>query len=169
MEIIVNSFNELLHLCKDKSKIVVSGPQRSGTTFIAKSLSSEHKPYVDEFDNPKQKESYVHQFAAKSHLTHKVSCDLVIWMLRKEDDVLKSEARINWRGFDAEKTKYKKTFGDSVNDFSSNYKMKHHYWNTFQKHNMKSDYVVFRYEDAVDADGFVEKEKRRNFGPKQTC
>lgn len=168
MEIIARSFEELNSICSSKKRIVVSGPQRSGTTFIARQLSGKDKPYIDEFERPSTN-SWVWQFANNSHLTHDTECDLIVWMLRDESEVIASQKRIGWNYFKNEKEKYVRRFGVEAESFSSNYKMKHHFWNEFQKDSLKCDYVVFKYEDAGDCSGFLEKKKREHFKPKQTC
>ncbi len=167
MELTARSFSELSDICKLKDRIIVSGPQRSGTTFTARQLSNNSKPYVDEFKKPSTKK-WVWQFANNSHKTHLVDCDLVVWMLRDESDVSKSEKRINWKYFDIEKKKYQDLFGEIKSELDSNYKMKHYYWNHHQKDQIKCDYVVFRYSDAVDCPEFLDKSLRVSFSAKQT-
>lgn len=166
MERTASSFRELLNVCEGYRKIVVAGPQRSGTTFTAKTLASElGVNYVDEFSSPKTDE-YVWQYAAKSESVHLNDFDFVIWMIRDKEDVEASERRIKWKYFENHKAEYERVFGSS--DINNNYDMKHYYWNNIQRDALNADYVEFKYSNLKDAPGFLPKEKRVHFKPKQT-
>ena len=94
-------------------RIVVLGPQRSGTTFTAKAISNtlgEDWHYIDEGQfrtkNTKQfkglwkRDHHVFQAPGLTHLIHEYAGknDLVVFMVRRWSDILRSVKRISQRG-----------------------------------------------------------------------
>ncbi len=165
------NYSDLVEACKKHRRIIVTGPQRSGTTFASKALAkSLDYVFVDESRNPNQEDHYVWQFASKVHSLHKRDdYDLVIWMNRDKKDVELSEKRIQWSFFEFHRDQYRHVFGDEAMTFDNNYDMKHYFWNKVQKKDIKSKVIEFDYERLSDAPGFLSKNKRVNFSSKQTC
>lgn len=169
----MNSYSELLEACKGYDRIIVTGPQRSGTTFTARALAkSLGVQMVDEHQHPSRLEAdkYVWQYACHNHKIHKnKNVDLVIWMNRDREDVMKSEKRISWKSFERHKREYVSVFGVEAKAFDNNYDMKHHFWNTVQKDKISARVVEFDYNNLKDAPGYLPKEERKDFTCKQTC
>lgn len=90
-------------------QILVSGPQRSGTTIAAKMIAQDtgHR-YVDEdefnvhseeaFTNLLTKHRIVVQCPSMSHIIDQIATPdmLVVMMMRDEDDIAASEKRVDW-------------------------------------------------------------------------
>ena len=167
------SYKYLVKQCSGYKRILVAGPQRSGTTFTAKALAkSLGVQFIDESDNPGKFDcdSYVWQFASRAHTLHeRYDYDLVIWMNRDKKEVEDSEKRIEWEWFDMHRTEYFAVFGKEAKEFDSNYDMKHHYWSSVQKDLIDAKVIEFNYSDLKDAPGYLEKEERKHFWNKQTC
>lgn len=168
-----DSYSELVEVCKNYKRIIVAGPQRSGTTFTSRALAkSLNYQIVDEAETPDRfgSDCYVWQFACRVHLLHNTDdYDLVIWMKRKKEDVEKSEKRIEWEWFDFHRDEYVSVFGDKAMSFDNNYDMKHYFWNKVQKKSISSDFIEFQYENLSDAPGYLTADKRKGFSRKQTC
>ena len=169
----VDSYSDLVEACKPYKKIIVAGPQRSGTTFVARSLASSlGYQIVDESESPDKFDckSYVWQFASRLHTLQDFNdYDLVIWMNREKKDVQASEKRIGWSFFEQHKKEYISVFGDRAKAFDNNYDMKHYFWNAVQKDAIQSDFIEFDYSNLLDAPDYLTKDKRVGFSSKQTC
>ena len=93
-----------------KKKIVVVGPQRSGTRFTAWALAKDlGYEFVDQRGigisgwerlkgNLDKHEKVVIQGTGCTYQIHKLNRDdtLVVWVRRREEEILASEKRINW-------------------------------------------------------------------------
>lgn len=179
-----SGYQNLLSYLSEKqyNKIIVSGFQRSGTTFCSKSLSEDlGYIYVDEVlnidDMKKTSKNVVFQAPQILQSIHKIDIpsSFVIFMSRNCIDIIKSGRRIKFKDgmswnekFDkAEKERLKNVnelFFD--NDVHSSYN-KHNFFLNYQMHNMKTDYTIFSYEKLRDNKRFLESEDRKNFGGKQ--
>jgi hypothetical protein len=113
------------HLAKYR-KIVVTGPQRSGTTICARMVAADtgHE-YVDEdrfgvsqegpfWELVKSPLLQVIQAPGMAHICHELAMpDLfVLFMLRKPKDIMASQVRIEWNGEEIERKKYSMLGGD---------------------------------------------------------
>lgn len=139
--------------------ILVTGPQRSGTTICAKMIASDtgHR-YVDEAEYDVHDvdkwwkivlagRRIVVQCPAMCHLVHKFGgCDdvLIVLMRRDANDIRGSQERIGWiaAGEDArEVAKYRAKSGPSA-------MVKYLYWDTHQReriqHKLEVDYEGLR-------------------------
>ena len=167
------------------SRILVTGPQRSGTTIAAKMIAKDTGyKYIDEFDFGTKDEkgflstltnckNLVIQCPAMSHLVHKVANDdtLVVMMMRDINDIVASEKRVNWSGGPyAELEKFGMT-GKRARSFRQHggkiSELKYKRWNEEQK-NKIPNYLELEYESLSKHPLWVPKEKRVNFHPKQT-
>jgi len=136
----MTKFQSIIEQCKDYKKVLVTGPQRSGTTFASKSIAKILRyRFVDEDeyqvhdenafnDILKLKQKMVIHAPAMSHLLPLNFYDtFVIWMQRNIMDVIKSEDKIDWhiKEFWNEKNKAirKFPFHTSIIDAFPNNKM----------------------------------------------
>lgn len=93
-------------------RIIVTGPQRSGTTFAGQALAATlGLPYIDELQirvgDPRllvqllqQGGRWVLQAPGLSYLLHDLPADpwlAVVWMLRDGDEIAASMKRVGWR------------------------------------------------------------------------
>jgi hypothetical protein len=103
-------------------KIVVTGPQRSGTTIAGRMIAHDTgHTYIDEntigvhnhlalFGVLDTRHKIVVQCPALAHTAHEVGRRgdaLVVWMLRGLADIIASQERISWPEEEREKRKYK--------------------------------------------------------------
>lgn len=151
-------------------KIIVSGPQRSGTTFACAVLQEElgydkiHMPYsdrkrckqwIDELDRV-----LIHgpgMAHALVWLTEMKDDVAVVWMKRKVEDIIASERRIGWAFEAHELSQYhlKPNHGPIS-------KVKYHFWDKVQRHLIKNKFEV-EYESLKDHPLWVDKDQRRKF------
>uniref|UniRef100_A0A6H1ZK16 Putative sulfotransferase domain contining protein n=2 Tax=viral metagenome TaxID=1070528 RepID=A0A6H1ZK16_9ZZZZ len=152
-------------------KILVTGPQRSGTTICAKMISEDtgHKLILEEvFGNSLESFSiivrgeinFVIQCPAMNKYIHRFDDDItaIILMRRNVDDIIASEKRIAWEG-----TSELKRYGLSAGIIAD---IKYNYWNTYQKHKITNAFEI-EYEDLAVHPLWVPKEERRNFTSRQ--
>lgn len=161
---------EILPELRKHSAILVSGPQRSGTTLGAHIIAAElGYQYVDEAqilveDIQKARlflggAGIVLQAPGLCHVAHEFGCPVVI-MRRNCSAIRASQERINWRYEAYELSKY--GLSDSVESIAE---VKYREWDTRQK----SQCVCFDldYDCLMDHPLWVEQERRKNFGPRQ--
>lgn len=132
---------------KKFSKIIVTGPQRSGTTICAKMIANDlGYIYVDEEELKVDNSDYltdrlkelihsgdrfVVQCPALCRYVHEVGhCKdtAIIFMKRNLDEILKSQERIGW---DVEEPEELKRYGDEA--VSPIAQVKHDFWQDHQK------------------------------------
>jgi len=179
-------FEEVVEKCKSFRKVLVTGPQRSGTTFASKALSTalgyrwiDEKAYQVhneiEFSNLIQDSNkYVIHCPAMSHLLPlNFYHTITIWMDRNILEVIKSEDRINWHlnEFWNEKNKAIRRFPfhtSLISDFPNNKLMKDWIWNNLQKPHTQN-YIELNYKHLRKVDGFIKsKIEKKLWKPKQT-
>ena len=174
--------------------IFVSGPQRSGTRYTAVTISNSLRGYDciqsgkfvrystrgwPYFGSTDKKVIHCPDVSHKLHQL-KDAKNLVIWMVRNEEDVNASEERINWlqsshdpprnRFEEEEKPKYLEMFPEheeKIESFKRNYTMKTWMWNNVQKPLMKVDYLELPFETLRQTDGYLSKEQRKGFAKDQ--
>lgn len=177
-------------------RIVVLGPQRSGTTFTGKAISNtlgEDWHYQDEstfqtknmkdFRSSWKKDHHVFQAPGLTHLAHEFAGenDLVVFMVRKWSEILRSVKRISKKGptnwilmdevYDMNKFHYKfvgEELYDKYVDRNSYfldviYKMWKHY-----QIKLIPNYIHLDYESMNKHPMWIDKKERLNFSPKQT-
>ena len=174
------TLNELLPLIQIGVGILVTGPQRSGTTIAARILAHEFGYcYVDEnsiYTHLPQfakmfldSGTFVVQAPALCYVADTLGATVVI-MRRNIDDIHKSEERIGWRSWEngenvrVEKAKYVSRFGLSV--ASDNIaRMKYVCWDVYQRSNC----VCFDldYDSLCVHPLWKEQGERASFGAKQ--
>lgn len=184
-KILIENWQDLLNKCKKYKRIVVSGPQRSGTTYTAKQLSEDlNYIHVDEFDfginyydkflKKLKQNNVVVQAPALTHELERINLKdtLVIWMSRDFIDIEKSEDKINWHPKES-KIEFKKYLDkfvfstEKINSFSRSAPMKTYIFENVQCLKMKVDWIYVSYNALQTSSNYVSAEKRKNFKAKQ--
>lgn len=159
----------------DFRSILVTGPQRSGTTFVSRALAKDlNYILVDEFDyGVRDEEAWkmwvdwsietVIQCPSMMIRTHCVPDDvLVIVMQRNIEDIIASQQRINWS--EADEFIELRRYGLEEGVISE---IKYSYWN-LHKHEGPRFFLEIEYESMKGHPMWVDQEKRRDFDKKQT-
>jgi hypothetical protein len=166
---------------KQHDQIVIVGPQRAGTTIATKMIANDlgYETFLEEqilydynylqgliIGNRRKNVKGVYQapnFTAYSHLL--AGEPAIIIMVRKTEDIIASQMRINWGGPGGtnEKNELARYFRDS--GIAS--KVKYEVWKKFQKAQIKYPYEL-EYESLKTHPMWVDKKDRTNFGPRQT-
>lgn len=179
------------------NKIIVTGPQRSGTRFVGMLLNDALKDYkyINKDIVTGYKSPTILHAPAQSHKIHTLPLEtLVIWVDRNTEDVIVSEDRIyphiypgnpkkyyeiagqpvkSWhdRCFETEeKPKYLEIFPEyeeKIKSFDRNVHMKKWVWENIQKSKMKVDFIELKYESLREQAEFVPKEQRKEWNAKQ--
>lgn len=167
------------------SKILVTGPQRSGTRIGAKIIAYETgHTYIDEnefeinncllFKEMLSKHNVVLQCPGMCYNIHSYSDEdtLIILMVRAIADIIESEERIGWRtgpyseyenyGIRRKVAKYYR--GRNLKPISE---IKYKFWNDYQKERIKH-YVELDYEFLNSHPLWVSKKERNNWNASQT-
>jgi hypothetical protein len=143
---------------KNFKKIVVTGPQRSGTRIAAKMISFDlgyemvdesmfGTHYDQQFRNIlRNRKNIVVHAPAMSHIAHTLDDDVaVVFMIRVKEDIIQSEKRIRWPDSenDREIEKYcdLKSYYDNKLEKSCDVKVS--VWTNYQKKLIKHSYEVF--------------------------
>tara|TARA_Y100000310_G_C20361274_1_gene659083 strand:+ start:120 stop:746 length:627 start_codon:yes stop_codon:yes gene_type:complete len=187
------NYIDLVKKLKKYNIIIVSGPQRSGTTYcsyiLSKNLSysnidetiynthdEDHFLSLFNQNNTQPSSGIVIQAPAMSHLLHKINANnklIVLFMRRNNKEIFRSEDRINWHTLEypTEIKKYHKTFSFDLNEFFKlglyrNSIMKYYFWEK-QKQSMNVDFLEVDYNILSQTDEFIPMEKRKDFNSKQ--
>jgi len=167
------------HLAKWRA-IVVSGPQRSGTTIAARMIAADtgHR-YIDEAEFGvhilaiwlrvvQDSRGVVVQCPGMSHRL----CDigtlddvLVLWMLRPTSDILTSQRRIGWQDRQ-ERRHYMRLTPLASEPDSAISDVKLDYWRSTQRARV-AHWLELEYESLKEHPLWVPKEQRRRFTAKQ--
>ena len=184
------------NLFKGYKRIIIVGPQRSGTTFTSQALSNTlNFRNVDEaefnvrdinmFSNITEQENIVVQAPA---MTCRIQTlvgddDLVVFMSRKWSDILKGVHRKNGRlsnwilmetMFNIERY-YFNEYDNTAGDFFDKYVNKDSYYldayyNIWKHYQSKiiPNCIALEYESMKTHPMWLDKDQRKNFGDKQT-
>ena len=158
----------------DFSKILVTGPQRSGTRIVAKIIAHDNNiRYVDEREIGmkgiekverllKNDERVVIQCPGLCHCIHEFHAvnHLVVMVIRDIEDIIRSQKRIKWGRFEKRELKY---YGETKGVIS---KVKYDRWEG-QK-SLIPNWLEVKYDDLEDHPLFIPKEERRSFKWNQT-
>ena len=157
---------------KGFNKILVTGPQRSGTTICAKMIEYDlGLDYIDENRVGVSKKysvdslmratnRFVLQCPGIAYMAHtfKDIEDLaVIFMVRSVSDIIKSQERIEWPYEKLELKKYGAEAGPIA-------EVKYRFWRRDQKPNMNNAFEI-NYKSLAAHKLWVEE--RKHFGPRQ--
>jgi hypothetical protein len=178
-------WDELISKCSRYTRIIVSGPQRSGTTYTAKQLAKDlNYIHIDEgqygvhsikhFAGFLKKNNVVIQAPALTHILDQIkSADtLIIWMRRSFEDIANSEDRIDWhpKYSNIEFNKYYNKYPnmrDVIESFERSAPMKTYFFENVQRDNMSTDWLDVDYSILESSPGYISTDKRKNFKPKQ--
>ena len=156
--------------------VIVTGPQRSGTTFAAKILANDlHAKNVDEREINWVDLHKLHQLLSSRFRRHVIQCPClssmvhfisspetaVVFMIRDLDDIYRSEKRVQWPHNRQEIRRYFRADGQSA-------EIKYDAWRQFQREKMKVPFFELEYESMKSHDLWINKEARSDFNSKQT-
>jgi hypothetical protein len=158
--------------------ILVSGPQRSGTTICGKMVAKDTGfKYIDEFEIKlfnldKLRAIFaagvgnVIQCPALCRNLHEIADDriAVVFMRREIKDIIASQERIKWSCEKGELIRYRKDERGGSEIISE---VKYHFWDTVQKSRIPHAFEV-QYESLASHPMWVDKDLRKNFNAKQT-
>ncbi|MFW9880249.1 MAG: hypothetical protein ACFFG0_44820 [Candidatus Thorarchaeota archaeon] len=175
-------YKKLILQLKPYYKIVITGPQRAGTTIISKILSEElNYEFLSEkvfntrnYEKFKQKiintNNFVIQAPCLSYLAHKIQeIDqniMVIFIYRKIDDIIKSQIRINWIGEQEERNNYIEYFPDFYSRDKPISEIKYDVYIKYQKPRMINT-VFLNYYTFKKHPLWIDKKYRVTFKPHQ--
>lgn len=163
--------------------ILVTGPQRSGTTICAKMIARDTgHAYIDERDTAisdmdafnyllvmarRLKSKIVLQCPAICRYIHLygVKDILAIMMVRPLDVILKSQTRIEWDGEIKERKRYR--FIAAEENELPIAQIKYNFWKSDQQHLILNSLEV-TYESLSTHPLWIPQEERHNFEPRQT-
>lgn len=166
---------------KKYKRILVTGPQRSGTTICAKMIAEDTGfRYIDgirmsrltDQDAEKHfKEGFqiVLQAAYLSNICTRFagSDTLIVFMLRNTEDIIASEERIKWKGEVSERKRYQ-GFIDAVPEWKDR-PISHIKYLVWQRQKKRiPNHVELKYESLKEHKLWIAKAQRTNFQPKQT-
>ena len=172
----------MLKRCKNYSRVIIVGPQRSGTNFATKQLAQDlGLRYVGQYefgypdDDPSREFKALLRDAAKIAV-HAIQLTpwindleggdtIAIYIVRKRSEILASENRVNWStaGFPLQKQLYSIRFPqqvDTLQIFERNSDMVNYFWDNFVKNDLKIPYVEFRYDDFSSSEGWIPPHNR---------
>lgn len=156
------------------SRIIVTGPQRSGTRICARMIAYDTGyDYIDEtdfqsdslyvlFSLMEKKERVVVQCPVLCRHAHLFSDDrtAVILMRRKIQEIIRSQKRIRWAWEWLERDRYGRTEGDIA-------EIKYEYWEKHQKKIIKHPFEI-EYASLAEHPLWLPEETRASFSPTQT-
>lgn len=149
-------------------KIVVTGPQRSGTTICSRMIACDTgHSCVDETAFGAENESGWRQVLERNNVVvqcpamSKLCSDLgnnvlVVFMRRDVGDIMASQSRIDWGSEGHELKKY-----GAEGDIAQ---VKYDYW----EQNKPANWIDVEYESLKKHPLWIDKQYRKNFSPKQT-
>lgn len=160
---------------KNFSKILVTGPQRSGTTIAAYILANNlgYKFFPEEeirtsridklFSLFETQDNFVLQAPCMSPYCHLIKNDpkaCVVFMIRNHHDIHASMVRVGWNLAGDELKRYFKDTGDIVN-------VTYWIWDHYQKKELEDKAIELRYDQLENSEYYVPKEQRKIFGIRQ--
>jgi hypothetical protein len=173
-------FEELVPELRRFASVVVTGPQRSGTTIATRMLAAElgmEAVLEEAFDTQNlvrfvqvltERPGRVIQAPALSSIVHLLRKNdvAVVFMRRPLDAIQRSEERINWRpGNDGmERAKY--FAGDSSEPISE---IKARAWERYQKRTLRDAAFELDYDTLASSPLWVPQELRTGFRSRQTA
>lgn len=166
----------LFEYLKAYQRVIVTGPQRSGTTITARIIAHDTGlEYVDEqafraTDVDKwrgvvpSRTNYVMQAPGMCRYVHEFgACDdlAVVLVRRSVEDIEASQKRVgwNWDAFELDR------YGLAA-DMGPIAQVKYDFWDSYQRALIKHPFEI-AYEDLAGHPLWVSKDKRGNFGPRQ--
>lgn len=158
------------------TKLFVTGPQRSGSTFVANCLAKSHGvKYIDEMEFDahfygmfkyiaSKQNSWVVHAPALFHRVFDVIMDFpdvtIVIVRRNIEEIVESEKRIDWNP-----KSQREAFFAQDDDSRPISKIKYDYWDKWKSR--IPSYVEYEYADFEVHPLWVPKDERKNFTPKQ--
>ena len=184
---IISNYKKLLEDIKTKQykKILISGPQRSGTTILSRILSQDlsyelHDELKDTKSFKNTPNNSISQGPSMCCFLHEIEepDTLIVFISRNCNDIIISQKRIIlksglcWNDDPncelSEKKLYAKYFPEFFQENIPSCYIKQNVWLSFQMFNMKSDFITFPYDGLMVDDRYIQKDLRVNFTGKQT-
>jgi hypothetical protein len=176
-EPIEKDYQYVLDKVKKFSKILVTGPQRSGTTIVSRMLGNDlgRKVYDEvggvDFELLLKQDGdivmqsphicyRIHHFAEKKDLA-------VIFMVRNMMDILRSQKRIEWKGEKEETALYKQEFLNRLDYLNPICIIRREAWDKYQFDVLPNAWML-KYDSLEKHPMWVPKEKRVRFSAKRT-
>ena len=181
------SHREVLHglQASGAQRVVVTGPQRSGTTIAAKMLANDLGfRYVDETTfaghdfhgllRALDPARVVVQAPALSRYVELLPKTSVVWMRRNLADVLRSQKRLGLdifadakKPFDPNEHAERDAYGEHSHKPLAIAKTK--YWEQFQRISLGERAYDLNYESLKSHPLWIDPDKRKGFADRQTC
>lgn len=149
-------------------RIIVSGPQRSGTRVCAQMIANDlNYCYMDErvihinnkekFGNFVKAERVVIQCPGMARWVHEYSANdtAIVFMIRDVKDIIASQERIGWPFEPDELSKYGKDEGIIS-------EIKYKFWKKYQKAKIVNAFEI-KYEDLKKHPYWIDKKDRKDF------
>jgi len=172
-------YKELLDKVKNFDRIVVTGPQRSGTTIISKCFAKDlGYRFINEadfgtydfdgaYETLKSHEKIVVQCPALSHYCHyfsNIESCCVIWVKRDINEILDSHRTKKFISmtYDINEIEtYKNSFDNiDFNQFDNMWEMKHFIWDNYQSFLTKNSFEL-EYSSLSDHPDWIDFEDRK--------
>jgi len=163
------------------NKIVVTGPQRSGTRICARMIAKDlRKTYVSEAKvgisvwpllekMVKTRKNFVVQCPGLCRYVHELSgCKdtAIVLMRRSIEDIIQSQERIKWKSEPEEIERY---IDASLEDISPPIaKVKYRFWDIYQREKLGDRAFEIEYESLSEHPMWVPKELRKDWTHGQT-
>ena len=157
-------------------KIIVTGPQRTGTTICAQMIAHDlGLRFIDEHEVGlfneqlthnmcKGKKKFVLQLPCGAHRCHKFSYPdvAVVFMYRNSYNIIQSQKRIGWSGNTPPPQNV--NYGLTTETVST---AKYSFWRTYQKAKLENAFEIW-YETLQEHKFWVDKRNRKGHGTKGT-
>lgn len=168
-------YHDVVAALRDFTRVIVTGPQRSGTTIAARILAAElGLPCLLEeafgtvnvasfFRLLDSEPRFVLQAPSMAALCHYVESAAVVFMIRDVADIIRSQERVGWDVHEAfERERY---FVEAAVPAAA---LKYSVWCRFQKQRLGSRAFELDYESLREHPLWVEPQLRANFHARQT-
>ena len=170
----MKAYYKALELAQKNKKVLVTGPQRSGTTFVSHCFSVDlGVDHIDEddytidnldllADKILDKDSYVIHGPGVFHKVKdilEICADIfIVVMLRNTDEIIQSQTRINWNENEAKE----RTGMQDSRPYST---VQYERWNETKKSLDPEQYLEIPYLSMKNHALWIEQ--RKNFSPRQ--
>jgi cytidylate kinase len=168
---------KVIEFCSDYDKIIVTGPQRSGTTIASEILAHELG-----YENIREEKikfrslSLLYEILGKREKTiiqapnlasvchfidHHVKKIAIVFMRRNPNFILESQKRIGWQFRKLNLHHYFVNDGEIA-------RVRYNAWEKYQKDLMRSSWIELKYSELNGHPLWIKKEDRKEFRPRQT-
>lgn len=157
-------------------KFFVTGPQRSGSTFVSHCIAEEYSaPHVDEAEFDVYSTGMMHKlvedkqswvvhgpglFTEMFEIQEKIPDVIFVVIRRSVEEIIESQERINW----SDEIERKRLWMYS-HDTRPVSEIKYYYWDKWK--NYLNQWIEYQYADFAGHPLWVEKDQRKLFSSKQ--